>query len=337
MRPVQQYWKEILSVLLSVAVVVVFLQDANVKELWTLLSSIDQSWLIAALVVKSISLTIHEYRLWLGFGQDRPPIQQTIQIGFASALLNILFPGRAGDIAAIAMLNKKCSVPVGTATFAVGMVGFFEGAIFGLMMMTVLVFNAPMWIQYLGEEYHLQSLQTISGLTLLGIGIVIVAAMIGRRIIGEPSDAEDEFSPINWIKDAFSQTGNNLTNVRYIVINSMASIAEVWLMIASFAMGFEMIGLESNSIALTPLLTWSLSGLVLGLSAVASIVFPQTYGAGSAAASIFILGLFGFDQTQALGFASIWWIISQVPAVILGLPSLWLLRKSSPQVTAPDH
>ena len=74
-------------------------------------------------------------------------------------------------------------------------------------------------------------------------------------------------------------------------------------MIASFAMGFEMIGLESSSIVLTPMLTWS-SGLVLGLSAVASIVFPQTYGAESTAASSSFL-VFGFDQTQALGFASI--------------------------------
>ena len=93
------------------------------------------------------------------------------------------------------MLHKKCAVPVGTATFAVGMVGFFEGAIFGLMMMTVLLLNAPMWIQYLGEEYHLQSLQTISGLTLLGIGVVIVAAFVGRRIIGEPVETEEEFLP----------------------------------------------------------------------------------------------------------------------------------------------
>lgn len=337
MRIVQKYWKELLSVVLSVGVLYVFIQDANTQNLWTLLYNLNTTWLIGALVLKSISLTIHEYRLWLGFGQPRPPIQQTMQIGFASALLNILFPGRAGDIAAIAMLHKKCSVPVGTATFAVGMVGFFEGAIFGLMMVLVLLMNAPMWIQFLGEDIHLQSLQTISGLTLLGIGIVIIAAILGRRFTEEPPENTEEFSPLTWIKDAFGQTQSNLTNLRYILLNSFASIAEVWLMIASFAMGFEMLGLESSLVEFTPLLTWSLSGLVLGLSAIASIVFPQTYGAGSAAASVFILGFFGFDQTQALGFASIWWIISQVPAVILGLPSLWLLRKSSPQITAPDH
>jgi len=326
----KKYWKGILSLGLSVAVIWVFIQDANTQDLQALLLNLNWTWLIAAFIIKSISLTIHEYRLWLGFGQPRPPMQQTMQIGFASALLNMLFPGRAGDIAAIAMLHKKCKVPVGTATFAVGMVGFFEGAIFGVMMVLVLLMNAPMWIQFLGEETHLQSLQTISGVTLLGIGIVVVAAVVGRRLTEVPPDDQDEFSPLTWIQDTFRETQSNLTSVRYILLNSLASVAEVWLMIASFAMGFAMLGLESSMIDLSPLLTWSLSGLVLGLSAVASIVFPQTYGAGSAAASVLILGFFGFDQTQALGFASIWWLISQVPTLVLGLPSLWMIgRKSS--------
>ena len=325
-----KHWKGILSLGLSVAVIWVFIQDANTQDLQALLLNLNWTWLIAALIIKSISLTIHEYRLWLGFGQPRPPIQQTMQIGFASALLNMLFPGRAGDIAAIAMLHKNCNVPIGKATFAVGMVGFFEGAIFGLMMVMVLLINAPMWIQFLGEETHLQSLQTISGITLLGIGIVVVAAVVGRRFTEAPPADQDGFSPLTWIQDTFRQTQSNLTSVKYILLNSLASVAEVWLMIASFAMGFEMLGLESSMIDLSPLLTWSLSGLVLGLSAVASIVFPQTYGAGSAAASVLILGFFGFNQTQALGFASIWWLISQVPTLVLGLPSLWMIgRKSS--------
>lgn len=304
----------------------VFVQDANEQQLWTLLESMEWSWLVAALVLKSVSLTIHEYRLWLGFAHPRPPLRQTMQIGFASALLNIVFPGRAGDVAAIAMLHKRCGVPVGIATFAVGMVGFFEGVVFGLMMLGVLLFHAPMWIQYLGEDLHIQSVQTISGLTLLGIGIVVLAAIIGRRMASEPATQTEEFSPVEWLKDAFNQTGSTLVNLRYIALNTVASIGEVWLMVAAFAMGFDMLNLSSSTIELTPLMAWSLSGLVLGISAIASIVLPPTYGAGSAAASIFILGLFGFDQTQALGFATIWWLISQVPTVVLGLPCLWTIN-----------
>ena len=327
MNSLVRYWKSILSILLSIAVLYVFLKDANEKDLWTLLTSMRLEWLFGALIIKSISLSIHEYRLWLGFSQPRPPIHRTMQIGFASALLNILLPGRAGDIAAIAMLHKKCSVPVGIATFAVGMVGFFEGAIFGLMMLAVLVFNAPMWVEYLGKDLHLQSIQTITGLTLLGIGIVVISTIIGKRFVQEPSVEEDGFSPISWMKDAFNQTGSALTNTHYIGVNTLASVAEVWLMIVAFAMGFEILGLESSTLVLTPLLSWSLSGLVLGISAIASIVLPPTYGAGSAAASIFILSLFGFDQTQALGFASVWWLISQVPTVLLGMPSLWSIGR----------
>ena len=328
-KQLQQHWKGLLSIALSVLILFVFIQDANKKQLWTLLGSIQWSWLIAALVLKSVSLTIHEYRLWLGFAHPRPPLQQTMQIGFASALLNIAFPGRAGDIAAIAMLHKRCGVPVGIATFAVGMVGFFEGAIFGLMMLSVLLFNASMWVQYLGQDLHIQSVQTISGLTLLGIGIVVFAALIGRRMTSEPPThptQTDDFSPVEWLKDAFNQTGSTLVNLRYIALNALASFAEVWLMITAFAMGFGMLGLSSNTVALTPLMMWSLSGLVLGISAIASIVLPPTYGASSAAASIFILGLFGFDQTQSLGFATTWWLISQVPTVVLGLPCLWTIN-----------
>ncbi len=322
-----KHWTSVLSILLSVAVLYAFLQDADQQGLWNLFATLRWDWLLAALLIKSLSLSIHEYRLWLGFTKPRPPIQTTMQIGFASALLNILFPGRAGDVAAIAMLNKKCGVPIGIATFAVGMVGFFEGAVFGLMMLAVLVFNAPMWIQYLGTDLHLQSLQTISGLTLLGIGIVVVATIIGQRFFTEPEELTDDFSPLSWLRDAFNQTGQAIGNRQYILFNTLASIAEVWLMIAAFAIGFPMLDLQAELITLTPLLAWSLSGLVLGISAIASIVLPPTYGAGSAAASVFILGLFGFDETQALGFASVWWLISQVPTVLLGLPSLWLVGK----------
>ena len=332
MKTLQKHWKSILSIALSVAVLYVFLKDANEQDLWTLLTDLKWQWLFGALILKGISLSIHEYRLWLGFSTPRPPIHRTMQIGFASALLNILLPGRAGDIAAIAMLHKKCRVPIGVATFAVGMVGFFEGAIFGLMMLAVLLFNATMWIEYLGSELHIQSIQTITGLTLLGIVVVVIAAIIGRRFASEPPDHQEQFSPTSWLKDAFNQTGRTLVNIQYISTNALASVAEVWLMIAAFAMGFQILDLESSTLVLTPLLSWSLSGLVLGISAIASIVLPPTYGAGNAAASIFILGLFGFNQTQALGFAGVWWLISQVPTVVLGLPSLWAMSHKNHKV-----
>ena len=98
------------------------------------------------------------------------------------------------------MLHKKCAVPVGTATFAVGMVGFFEGAIFRTDDGFSITHKRTHVDSFLGEEIHLQSLQTISGLTLLGIAIVTCAKLIiGRRFTENPESRED-FSPLAWIK-----------------------------------------------------------------------------------------------------------------------------------------
>ena len=118
-----------------------------------------------------------------------------MQIGFASAVINIVAPGRAGDVAAIAMLHKRCSIPVGIATYAVGIVSFFEGAVFGLMMLAVLLLQSQQWIQYLGTEIHTESI--ITGLTLLGILVVVIAAIIGRRLNdAPPEDSDHGFSPL---------------------------------------------------------------------------------------------------------------------------------------------
>jgi uncharacterized membrane protein YbhN (UPF0104 family) len=71
----------------------------------------------------------------------------------------------------------------------------------------------------------------------------------------------------------------------------------------------------------------------LGFSAIAAIVLPPTYGAGTVAASIFVLGLFGIDQSQAIAYSALWWIISQVPAAFLGIPCFLLLRKEEEQLS----
>ena len=130
-----KHWKILLPLFLSLLVFYLFFRDINQTELKTTLNSLHWGWLALALVLKTISLCIHEYRLWYAIHEPRPNIIQTMQIGFSNALLNLIFPWRAGDIIAIAMLKKICSLRVGVATFAIGMVSFFEAAVFGLLMM----------------------------------------------------------------------------------------------------------------------------------------------------------------------------------------------------------
>jgi hypothetical protein len=313
-----KHWKILLPLILSLFVFYLFFRDIDQTVLTENLSSLHWGWLGLALFIKTISLCIHEYRLWYSIHEPRPNIVQTMQIGFSNALLNLIIPWRAGDLIAIAMLRKICSLRVGVATFAIGMVSFFEAAVFGLLMMVMMLWQTPLWISLIGEQKYQESFQAVTGLTLLGIGIVVIAAIIGRRF--QEQESSEGFSPISWLKDSLKQTTQGLQSPRYLLFNGLASFIEVWLMIASFAIGFWVLGIDIGN-------PWTIAGLCLGFSALASIVLPPTYGAGTAASAIFLLGIMGISEEQAIAYAAVWWLISQLPAMGLGMPSLWVLRK----------
>ena len=225
------------------------------------------------------------------------------------------------DIAAIALLQKLCHLRSGVATYAVGMAAFFEAAIFGLSMLGMLIINAAEWKLVLKETLYLHTFQSVTLLTFGGIAFAIAAAIIGRRL-RPPEEEENAFSPKQLLHDAFLQTGQGLSKPSYIIINIIVAFIEVWLMIASFALAFWALDINIS----TP---WTISGLILGLSAVAAIVLPPSVGAGTAAAAVFVLGLFGIEQELAIAYTALWWLISQIPATILGLPCVFLLRKET--------
>jgi uncharacterized protein (TIRG00374 family) len=312
-------WRITFQIILSVAILLLLINDAESTNILIALQQSDLIWLVAALIVKTITLFIHEYRLWLALNPPRPSIKKTMQIGFASGAINLVFPGRAGDIAAVALLQKICNLRAGVAAYAVGMASFFEAAIFGLSMIGMLLIHATEWKQLMGENLHQQTFQLVTLFTFGGIFLTIVIAVIGTRLRPNQT-ASPTFSPKVFLIDAFQQTGHGLSKPSYILINIIVACVEVWAMIASFALAFYALGIEVP----TP---WTISGLILGLSAIASIVLPPTYGAGTAAAAVFVLGLFGVEQELALAYSALWWTISQIPATMIGLPCVFLLRK----------
>ena len=322
-------WRVLLQVVLSIIILLLLINDADKNNIIIALQQSDVTWLLAALFLKTITLFIHEYRLWLALNPPRPSIKKTMQIGFASGAINLVFPGRAGDIAAIALLQKLCNLRAGVAAYAVGMAAFFEAAIFGLSMLGMLLIHATEWKQLMGENVHQQTFQVVTLFTFGGIFITIVIAMIGSRL-APPENNSPSFSAKKFIVDAIQQTGKGLSKPSYIFVNIIVACIEVWAMIAAFALAFYALGIDVP----TP---WTISGLILGMSALASIVLPPTYGAGTAAAAVFVLGLFGVEQELAIAYSALWWIISQIPATIVGLPCVFLLRKEKSQSQITNH
>ena len=136
-----------------------------------------------ALVIQT-TLFLHEFRLWVSINPPRPPIGRVLAIGLASGVLNLVLPGRAGDLAAVGMLVRECRVRPGAAAAAVGVVAFLEAAMFGLTLVVVLALGADRWRAVVGPEKWLQALSGVSGLTLLGVFCAVVAVMVTKRFRG---------------------------------------------------------------------------------------------------------------------------------------------------------
>ena len=84
-------------------------------------------------------------------------------------------------------------------------------------------------------------------MTLGGIVVVIVAAIVGQRF-NRPEEEPNEhgFSIRSFIVDAFRETGNALGSPKYIAINVLVAGIEVWGMVFYLHSDFGRLGLTSR-------------------------------------------------------------------------------------------
>jgi uncharacterized membrane protein YbhN (UPF0104 family) len=310
-----RWW--VVQVVASVIVLWVFIRAIEPGQLQALPGRVRWDLLLVALVVKSIALLLHEVRVWLALPRPRPSLLLVARIGLVSGVINLVLPARAGDLALIAMLQRRCRVGVGAATAAMGVVAFLEAAVFGLLLMLGLVIGASQWQALLGVDAHAQALQLVGLATGAGLIGAAAVAIVGRRLAATP-DPLPRPGLRHVLREATTQTGAALASPAAATLNVATAAAQVVLMVAAFAIALPAVGISVPA----PFLA---AAGVLGLSAISSIVLPPGYGAGPAAASLAVLSTMGASEVDALAYAGAWWVLSQVPAVGLGLPSMWSL------------
>lgn len=291
-------------------------RDLDAGALRSISARLAPGWLGLAILVKTFTLYLHEQRLWLAFNSPRPPLGRVLGIGFAAGVLNLVLPGRAGDIASVAMLRRETGVSVGAATAAVGVASFLEAAVFGALLLAVLGLGAGRWQQVIGADAHGLALKWVTIATLGGVFVAAIGATIGRRLRPPADDPPSGPGPVAIFRDTLRQAGDSFATPAALATNVGLAIIQVVGMVGAFALAFPAIGLE------LPLPMLAAAG-VLAISSVASIVLPPSFGASPATASVAVLAVFGVSQGDALAYAVAWWVISQVPATIIGLPCLW--------------
>ncbi len=296
---------------ISALVLGLLVREAGGVDLDALRAAARPGWLALALAVKTTSLVLHELRLWVSFNPPRPPLRGVLAIGFASGVVNLVLPGRAGDLLAVGLLHRERGVPVSAAAASVGVVALLEAATFAVLLLVALIAGAARWEELLGGAAHREALSSATALTLVGVGLGVGIVTLARRAGPAPEGP----GPLALLRQTLAEAGENLGTAATLAQNVGLSVLQVGLMVGAFALLFPALGLD------VPAPVLAASG-VLAASALASVLLPPGYGAGPAAAAVAILAAFGLEPAEALRYAAGYWLVSQAPAALLGLPFL---------------
>jgi len=314
-------WWWLLQLAVSVAVLAALVRAVQPEQLEALPGRVNWGLLLLAMGIKASALLVHDFRVWMVLPSPRPPVLKVAVIGLVSGVVNLVLPGRAGDLVNIGLLRQRCGLGLGTATGAMGIVAFLEAAVFGTLLLTGLTLGAARWEALVGADAHARATQLVGLATGAGLVGVAAVAMVGRRMArSEPvtvsPESEKRPSLLELVRQATTRADAALGSPRNALVNVGVALVQVVAMITSFAIALPAVGVDVS----TPFFA---AAAVLGLSAIASVVLPPGYGAGPAAASMAVLSTMGATEADVLAYAGAWWVLSQVPAVVLGLPAMW--------------
>ena len=151
---------------------------------------------------------------------------------------------------------------------------------------------------------------------------MIAAALLGRL---QDPPAEEEHAPSirDFFRECFSHTHQSVAR-KNLFIQVSCSTIEIAMMLASFVLAFHAIHIPVEA-------PWGTAAIILAFSAAVAMALPPSYGAGPGAAITFVFALLHFSTEQALAYAILWWFLSQVPALITGIPSFFLLKRNPDQ------
>jgi uncharacterized membrane protein YbhN (UPF0104 family) len=314
--PRRRWW--FLQLIASVLVLGALIREVEPGQLATIPQRLHVGWMLAAIAMQVFALTFHEVRTWLALPVPRPALSRVTLLGLAAGILNLILPARAGDLAVVVLLRRLCGVRTGIAAAAMGIVSFLEAAVFGVVLLVVLLLGAAQWESIVGPDALARATRFVS----LGTGGAVAAAavitLIGR-LLARPDEAPPEGPGLlTLLREAMTETGAALSSPRYVVLNTAAALVQVLAIVAAFAMALPAVGID---VAMPGL---AASG-VLALSSLAAIALPPGYGAGPAAAAAAVLPVFGVDAAGVLAYAGAWWILSQIPATAIGIPCMLAL------------
>ncbi len=312
----------------SLAVLTLLVRDADTDRVVAALTGASLPWLLAAVVFKCLSLTIHELRLWIALlPWRRAPFWPVMAIGYTSGLVNAILPARGGDLVAVGLLKAELDIPTPQALAAVGITAFMEALAFFVFLLGVLALGATQWEVLLGAAKAATAMSWVTGVTVGAVFGATMLVLVGRRLRPKEEAEPRGPGPIALIRQTIVDTGDGLSARGPLAAQVVTSAIQVGVLMSSFLAIFPALGLDP------PLPVLAASGVIV-FASLAAIVLPPSMGAGQAATAVFVLGAFGIDEADAIAFAALSWVANSSPPALLGFVPLWRRLGRLPEILA---
>ncbi len=300
----------------SLLVLGLLLREAELDAVAAALRQVALPWLLLTLLVKVAALSLHELRIWCALlPSGRPHLGRVMGIGFLGGMLNFVFPARLGDVIAMALLAREEKVPTAAAVAAVGLVSFLEAAGLGVFLLLVFSSQALHWEDALGAIRAQRAVSLVATATLGSIALIALI-VLASRFLERGAPREERGGLLGMLRQAVLHTGTAMGRWRHLLLNLSLTALDVALFAGTYWLLLPTLGIQVSS----PVLA---SAAVMALASLAAVVLPPGLGAGTAAAAVFVLGLYGVSEPQAVAYAAMVWLVGNGPSVLLGLPPLW--------------
>jgi uncharacterized protein (TIRG00374 family) len=331
-----------LSLGLMVSILALYLAFRNVpfNDLVNYIVSINFLWMFPAIVVILLSFALRAYR-WkiilesvgnIRFWQSFHPLM----IGF---MINCILPGRVGEVARPAILQKKENIPFSTGLATVGAERVFDAVILIILFAMILVtIKIDPNLDVVFGKYHLNKATfitvgkgTFKLLVLLIIGIALVAFNKTRNLInhlitrmpgmfffaGTNLKQKIQVKICEPLVSIVENVATGLTLVKYPmkIFACFGLSAVIW---GSMAFSYYLVSLGCPGIELSFIEITGVMIIICFFIALPSV--PGYWGIWEAG-GVFALLLFGVSSKDAAGFTLVNHAVQMFPVIFIGIIS----------------
>ena len=298
------------------------LRDVDLEAVRARMFAVSKPWLSVAIGFAVASIACRGVR-WRFFflASEEPPTKDLVRSTFIAALVNNVFPVRAGEIAGAVALNKLSRVPIATGLSSLAASRVLDVAVIAAMLSIALFASVSSSVA--------TGLASAAGLfALVLVVLLVIVARSSGTVIRSARRFLDWLLPPRaaaWTKTVVDQLLRGLaplgSSERFFGALTWSSLA--WILNAgAILFGFLAFGIQTS-----PWAALTVQGFVAIAIALPSA--PGFFGPFEAAGRL-ALAYYAIDATTAASFILPFHIVVNfVPAVVLGLVALLTAREAS--------